>query len=217
MSDPATARTWRRVTLAAAATLGLLLLLGLLLALAPAGVTVESLQAAERAADRAAVVAAVNAAPGWAVAYFLLDSLFALAYLALYWSLRRALPGPVAGIALFGGGLKALADLTENGVTLVAALGALEGVAWASPAVGLLLGAAQLKRLGGAIAHIGFAWAIPPELPGAYPLRLLFMLGGVAALLGYFLPALAQLHAVLLFLALPLLLWLARREQRRAD
>jgi hypothetical protein len=216
VSDAAAARAWRRVALAAALTLGLMLALGLLLALAPAGVTVGTLQAAERAADKAAVVAAVNAAPGWAVAYFLLDSLFALAYLALYWSLRRALPGPVAGVALFGGGLKALADLTENGVSLVAALGALDGVAWSAPAVGLLLGAAQLKRLGGAIAHIGFAWALPPELPGALWLRLIFLLGGVAALLGYFLPALAQVHALLLFLTLPLLLWLARRERRHA-
>lgn len=215
MSDPA-ARAWRRVALAAGATLALMLAIGLLLALAPAGVTVETLQAAERAADKAAVVAAVNAAPGWAVAYFLLDCLFALAYLALYWALRRALPGPVAGAALFGGALKALADLTENGVTLVAALGALDGAAWSQPAVGLLLGAAQLKRLGGAVAHIGFAWAFPPDLPGAFWLRLLLLLGGIAALLGYFLPALSQAHALLLFLTLPPLLWLARQELRRA-
>ena len=36
-------------------------------------------------------------------------------------------------------------------------------------------------------------------------------------LLGYFLPALAQAHALLLFFTLPLLLWLARQETARAD
>lgn len=208
---------WRRLGLAAAVCLGVMLLLGLLLALAPAGVTVATLQASEHARDKAEVVAAVNAAPGWAVAYFLLDSLFALAYLAFYAALRRLFPGPAARAAMAGGWLKAGADLVENGVILLAALGALGGTPWSEPAVGLLLGMAQLKRLGGALAHIGFAFALSPELPGALALRLLFLLGGVAALLGYFLPPLAQAHALLLFSLLPPLLWLARREARRAD
>lgn len=207
---------WRRLGWAAAACLVLMLAIGLLLALAPDGITVATLQAAERARDRAEIVAAVNAAPGWATAYFLLDSLFALAYLALYLALRRLLPGPVGGAALAGGWLKAGADLVENGTLLLAALSALGGTPWSDPAVGLLLGMAQLKRLGGAVAHIGFAWALSPELPGAFLLRLVLLLGGVAALLGYFLPALAQAHALLLFFTLPLLLRLARQETARA-
>lgn len=207
---------WRRLGWAAAACLVLMLAIGLLLALAPDGITVATLQAAERARDRAEIVAAVNAAPGWATAYFLLDSLFALAYLALYLALRRLLPGPVGGAALAGGWLKAGADLVENGTLLLAALSALGGTPWSDPAVGLLLGMAQLKRLGGAVAHIGFAWALSPELPGAFLLRLVLLLGGVAALLGYFLPALAQAHALLLFFTLPLLLWLVRQETARA-
>lgn len=216
-SDRAVARAWRRVFAAAAACLLLMLALGLLLMLAPEGVSVATLQAAERAADKAAVVAGVNAYPGWAVAYFVMDSLFALAYLALYFALRRAVGGPVAGIAAAGGWLKAGADLVENGVTLAAAWAALRGTPWADPTVGLLLGAAQLKRLGGAIAGIGFAWAIPPDTTLAFPLRLLLLLGGAAALLGYFLRPLGQAHALLLFLTLPLLLWVARREGARAD
>ncbi len=215
-SEQGTWRAWRRVGVATGVALLLLLALGLLLALAPDGVSVTTLQAAERAADKAAVVAGVNAGPGWAVAYFILDSLFALTYMALYLALRRALGGPVAGLALAGGWLKGTADLVENGVTLVAAWGALEGMPWSEPAVGLLVGAAQLKRLGGAIAGIGFACALPPETPLAFPLRLLLLLGGVAALLGYFIPLLGQAHALLLFLTLPLLLWVARQEMRRA-
>src|SRR5690606_7050171 len=89
--DVSEAAAWRRVAAAAVPCLLLMLAIGLLLALAPAGVTVATLQAAERARDAAGVVAGVNTAPGWAVAFLVGDCLFALAYLAVYWALRRAL------------------------------------------------------------------------------------------------------------------------------
>jgi len=195
---------------AAAATLLLLLALGLLLALAPAGVSVATLQPAELASDPARWQPAIGVAPGWAVAFYLGDSLFALALAWLFVALRRELPpGPLLAIALWAALGKAAADLTENGLLLASALAALQGD-WTLPRPGALVALAMAKRGLAAIASIALAAAFPGEDGLARLCRLLLAAMGFAAALGFLVPALQLAHVTLLFGFLAALLWRQR-------
>lgn len=203
---------WRRVRVPAALTLGLMLALGLLMALAPAGVTVASLQPADGSLAVDQWGRTGESAPGWAVAFFVGDTLYALALGWTFRRLRRALPvGPLAAIGLGAALVKAGTDVAENLLYLWPAVQALLGEATSWPAIGALASLAMLKRAAGALTGVAFAFALPGESGAARLARLLLAALGLAAALGFFVPALALAHVALVFLFLAFLLWYAPR------
>jgi len=203
---------WRRVRAPAALALGTLLALGLLLALAPAGVTVATLQPADGSLDPASWGRAGESAPGWAVAFFVGDTLFALALAWTFLRLKRALPqGPLAAIGLGAALAKAATDVAENLLYLWPAVQALVDEATSWPQVGALAALAMLKRTAGALTGVAFAFALPGESRWARIARLLLAALGIAGALGFFFAKLALAHVTLVFLFLAFLLWYAPR------
>ena len=203
---------WQRVRLPAALSLATLLALGLLLALAPQGVTVETLQPGDGLLSLERWGSAVERAPVVAVLFFLGDTLFALALGWTFLRLHLALPpSPLAAIGLGAALVKAGADVAENLLYLWPAAQALAGEALAWPPLGALAALAMLKRAAGAVTGVAFALALPGEDRGAQAGRLLLAALGVAAVLGYFVPWLALAHVALVFLFLAFLLCYARR------
>jgi len=205
-------RAWLGVRLPAAIALATLLALGLLLALAPAGVSVATLQPADGSLAVAEWARAGESAPGWAVAFFLGDTLFALALAWTFLRLRRALPaGPLAAIGYGAAMVKAGADVAENLLYLWPAAQALLGEVTSWPPVGALASLAMLKRAAAGLTGIAFAFALPGESGGARCARLLLAAAGIAAALGFFFAGLALAHVTLVFLFLAFLLWYAPR------
>ncbi len=203
---------WQRVTRPAALAFAVLLLLGLLLALAPDGLTVETLQPAESAHGPEDWGWSIQAAPGWVVLFFLGDTLFALAFGWTFLRLWKAVPGgPMAGVAIGAALLKAGADVLENLLHLQPAIEALLTGTFALPPVGALVALAMVKRAAASVAGLAFAFALPGESGAAKVARLLLAALGLSAALGFFVPALRLAHATLLFLFLAYLLWYRRR------
>jgi hypothetical protein len=208
----AEATPWHRVQLPAALSLSTLLALGLLLAFAPEGVTVATLQPGDGLLPLERWGGAIERAPGVAVAFFLGDTLFAVALVWTFLRLRQALPdGPLAAIAIGAALVKAGADVVENLLYLWPAAYALlaDAVSW--PPAGALAALAMLKRAAGAATGVAFAFAWPGESAAARVARLLLASLGVAAALGFFFDALALAHVTLVFLFLAFLLWYAPR------
>lgn len=189
-----------------------LLLLGLLLALAPAGVTVATLQPGEAGGDSRDWTPAIGFAPGWAVAFYLGDSLFVLALLWFFLALgRRLRPGPLVTLMIWAALGKAAFDLLENALLFAAALPALGEGAWSLPRPGALIALAMAKRACAALASVALAFVFPGEDAGARCCRLFLGAMGFAAALGFVVSALQLAYVTLLFLFLALVLW--RRGQ----
>jgi hypothetical protein len=203
---------WRRLRAPAALSLATLLALGLLLAFAPEGVTVGTLQPGDGLLPLELWGGAIERAPGVAVAFFLGDTLFAVALGWTFLRLRQALPdGPLAALGIGAALVKAGADVAENLLYLWPAAHALlvDVVSW--PPVGALAALAMLKRAAAAATGIAFAFAWPGECAASRVARLLLAALGVAAALGFFFAGLALAHVTLVFLFLAFLLWYAPR------
>jgi hypothetical protein len=203
---------WLRVRPAALLTLALMLALGFLMALAPDGVTVATLQPADGSFDVGTWSRVGEAKPAWAVTFFIGDTLYALALAWAFLRLRRSLAGgPLAAIALGAAMAKAGADVLENLLYLWPAAQALAGEVTSWPPIGALTSLAMLKRAAGAVTGVAFAFALGGESVAARLGRLLLAALGLAAALGFVFPALALAHASLVFLFFAFLVWYAPR------
>lgn len=212
MLAEARAAAWQAVAPPALLALAALLLLGLLLALTPSGVTLQTLQPAESASGPEDWGWAIQAAPGWVALFFLGDTLFAVALGWAFLRLWRALPdGPMAAIGIGAALLKAAADVLENLLHLQPALEALMTETFALPPVGALISLAMVKRAAAAVTGLAFAFALPGDSGAARAGRLLLAAMGFAAALGFFVPALRLAHVTLLSGFLAYLLWYRRR------
>ena len=202
---------WGRVRSPAALTLAVMLALGLVMAFAPEGVTVASLQPADSSLDASKWARTGESEPAWAVAFFVGDTLYALGLAWTFLRLRQALPGsPIAAIAIGAAFVKAGADVGENLLYLWPAAQALFGAVTSWPPIGALASLAMIKRAGGVVTGVVFAFALPGESWRARVARLLLAALGVAAALGFFMPSLALAHAALIFAFLAYLLWYRR-------
>jgi len=196
---PPATDSWRTLSTAALAVLLLLLALGLLLALAPAGMTAKSLQA-EGALRLAA------SSPRWAYAFYAGDGLYALAGFAFFLTLAKVSRGPRALLAL---GLaaalgKATFDLGEN--ILLAQAVALDAAD--DPSALALVTA--LKQLGGGVCALAFALVYPGDGWRARVVRMLLVATGLASLAGLLMPALGQANAWGVFFIAAVVTWDAR-------
>lgn len=223
MSEAAGQAAWRHLGWAAGTTLAILLAMGLLLALMPAGVTVNSLQGGEMARSAAELAADTNRYPGWALAFFLGDSLFALSAGWFYLALARVLPrGPLVLLLLAAGLIKVGADLAENALHLAGAAQVLQDEPWEDAPLAALLTLALIKRGGALVASLAAAAAFAGRNGGGLSggglsgglLRLGFLLSAVAAGLGFALQGLEQAFGTLFFLTLALVLWHVRGRLR---
>lgn len=214
-SDTAERRAWRRLGWAAGATLAILLAMGLLLALMPPGVTVNSLQAGEMAGSAEELALATNQHPGWALAFFIGDSLFALAAGCFYLAVARALPrGPLVTLLLIAGLTKVGADLLENALHLAGAVQVLQDEPWEDAPLAALLSLALVKRAGALVASLAAAFAFSRERAMGRLLCVSFLLSSLAAAAGFFLQGLEQSFGVFFFLTLALVLWHVRGRLR---
>ncbi|GAB5469146.1 MAG: hypothetical protein Kilf2KO_21760 [Rhodospirillales bacterium] len=192
---------WRRLAWAAASVPLCLMALGLLMALAPAEMTPRSLQLP-------GALEVGLTAPGLAYAFYLGDSLYV--FLALWLFLALAKLGPLSNrLALLGLAAacgKAAFDLAEN-TTFALALWQGEAV---DPASVWLL--SILKRACGALAALAFVPLYPASASLSRLVRGLLLATALATCIGFWLPALAQANALILFFTAAALFWSARRH-----
>lgn len=206
------AAAWEAVGTPALCAVAALLLLGLLLALMPDGLTLATLQPAESAGATKDWGWATRRAPGWVALFFLGDTLFALALGWAFLRLWRALPGgPLAAIGLGAALLKAAADVLENLLHLRPALEALVEGSFAPPPADILIALAAMKRAAAAATGLAFAVAFAGDGAAARIGRLLLAAMGLAAALGFLVQELRLAHVTLLFGFLVFLLWYRRR------
>lgn len=198
---------WQRLRLSAIGVVVCLLSLGLVIALAPSGMTARSLQTP-------GAEAVIAEGPAWALAFYLGDSLYVLIAFLLFLILARLARGPrwliLAGLAAAFG--KAGFDLAENLTFGLSAWGAWqEGVAEPVAAETAVL-LTTLKRIAGGLTVLAFAPLYPGSDRGARLVRALLWLGAAATAAGFLLAALQEANAMLLFFTAVVIAWHAKRH-----
>ena len=206
---------WRRTLPPALLAVLALLSLGLLLAAAPEGIDVGALQPAETAEGPEDWMLEIEIAPTWVIAFFVGDSVFAVAFgwffLRLWWALPQR---PLAFLGLLAALATAAADLTENALHLEGAIEALYNQAWDLPATEALTSLAALKRGAAAVAGLAFGIAFPAGGRWNEVCRTVLLAMGTVALAGWLEPALHHAHTTVLFFFLLLVIVLGRAAGR---
>ncbi len=200
---------WSRLRWSALGVVVCLLGLGLVIALAPSGMTARSLQTP-------GAETVITEGPHWALAFYLGDSLYVLIALLLFLVLARLACGPrwliLCGLAAALG--KAGFDLAENLTFGLSAWAAWQtGVADSVSAETVVL-LTTLKRLAGGLTVLAFAPIYPGSDLGGRLVRALLWLAAAATGAGFLLPALQEANAMLLFFTAAVISWHAWRHAR---